>query len=53
MQVSVLHYAINIDAPSAPRSPAKGRLSFARVGGFCFFFSFFPLMAEPKFFLPV
>jgi hypothetical protein len=29
--VSVLHYAINIDAPSAPRSPAKGRVSFARV----------------------
>ena len=29
--VSVLHYAINIDAPSAPRSPAKGRMSFARV----------------------
>ncbi len=30
--VSLLHYAINIDAPTAPRSPAKaGRISFARV----------------------
>jgi hypothetical protein len=29
--VSVIHYAINIDAPCAPRSPAKGRMSFARV----------------------
>jgi hypothetical protein len=31
LQISVLHYAINLDAPIAPRSPAKGRLSFARV----------------------
>ena len=30
-QVSIMHWAINADAPSAPRSPAKGRISFARV----------------------
>ena len=29
--VSILHYALNLDSPSAPRSPTKGRVTFARV----------------------